>query len=102
MLTPLRKSEYIIESTKDFTVKVKAKEVPNRCQTVLLDVKSLFTNISLYQTNGIILRRIYDEHELQTSITRLKMTELFTLVRMGLFGAAHGWRGKAFSTPHPE
>ena len=102
LLTPLRESEYIIESTKDFIVKVKAKEVPNCCQTVLLDVKSLFTNISLYQTNGIILRRIYDEHELQTSITRLKMTELLTLVRMGLFGAAHGWSGKAFCTPHPE
>ena len=79
MLAPLRKSGYTIKSTKDFIQKLKAKEVPNGYQIVSFDVKSLFTNVPLDRTIDIVLRRIYDKHELQTSITRSEMKELLTL-----------------------
>ena len=46
---------------------------------VSLDVKSLFTNVPLHRTIGIVLRRTYDKHELQTSITRSEMKELLIL-----------------------
>ena len=70
LLAPLRESEYIIKSTKEFIGKVKSKEVPNGYQIVSFDVKSLFTNVLLDQTIDIVLRKIYDKHELQISITR--------------------------------
>ena len=53
--------------------------VPNGYQNVSFNVKSLFTKIPIDQTIDIILRRIYDKHELQTSITRLEMAELLIL-----------------------
>ena len=79
LLAPLRESEYIIKSTKDFIGKVKAKEVPNSYQMVPFDVKSLFTNVPRDRLTDIVLRRIYDKHELQTSITRSEMKELLIL-----------------------
>ena len=79
MLAPLRKSEYIIKSTKEFIGKVKSKEVPNGYQIVSFDVKSLFINVPLDRRIDIVLRRIYDKHELQTSITRSEMKELLIL-----------------------
>ena len=79
LLVPLRESEYITKSTKDFIGKVKSKNVPNGYQMVSFDVKSLFTNVSLDPTIDIVLRRIYDKHELQTSITRSEMKELLIL-----------------------
>ena len=68
-LAPLRESEYI-KSTKDIIRKVNVKEVPHGYQIFSFDVKSPFTNVSLYRTVYTILKRIYDEHEFQTSITR--------------------------------
>ena len=79
LLAPSRKSEYIVKGTKDFIGKVKAKEVSNGYQIVLFDVKSLFTNVAPDWTIDIILRRIYDKHELQTSITISEMKELLIL-----------------------
>ena len=73
LLAPLRESEYIIKSTKDFIVKVKSKKVPNDYQIVLFDGKSLATNVPLDRAIDIILRRIYDKHELQASITETEI-----------------------------
>ena len=79
MLAPLRESENIIKSTKDFIRKIKAKEVPHDYQIVSFDVKSPFIKVTLDQAIVIILRRIYDNNELQTLITRLEMKELLIL-----------------------
>ena len=46
---------------------------------VSFDVKSLFTNVPRDRLIDIVLRRIYDKHELQTSITRSEMKELLIL-----------------------
>ena len=79
MLATLRESENIIKSTKDFIRKIKAKEVPHDYQIVSFDVKSPFIKVTLDQAIVIILRRIYDNNELQTLITRLEMKELLIL-----------------------
>ena len=76
MLASLRKSGYTIKSTKYSIEKV---EVPNGYQIVSFDVKSLFINIPLDWTIHIVLRRIYDKNELQTSVTRSEMKELLIL-----------------------
>ena len=78
LLAPVRESEYIIKSTRDFIGKAKAKERSNGYQMISFDVKSLFTNVPIDRTIDIILRRIYDKHELQTSTTRSEMKELLT------------------------
>ena len=75
LLAPLRESEYIIKSAKNFIGKVKSKEVPNGYQMVSFDIKSFFTNVPLDRTIDIVLRRIYDKHE----ITRSEMKELLIL-----------------------
>ena len=53
--------------------------MPNGYQMVSFDVKSLFTNVSLDRTIDTVSRRIYDKHELQTSIRRSEMKELLIL-----------------------
>ena len=79
LIAPLRESEYIIKSTRDLIGKVKAKEVPNVYQIVSFNVKSLFSNVPLGRTIDIVLRRVYDKHDLQTSIARSEMKELLIL-----------------------
>ena len=46
---------------------------------VSFGVKSLFTNVPLETTIDIILRRIYTNHELTTSLTKKEMKELLLL-----------------------
>ena len=40
------------------------------------DIKSLFTNVPLDRTISIILKKIYDNAELQTTLTRSELKEL--------------------------
>ena len=76
MIAPLRESEYIVKSARDLIGKVKAKSVPNVYQIVSFNVKSLFSNVPLDRTIDIVLRRVYDKHDLQTSKARSEMKEL--------------------------
>ena len=66
MLAPLRKSQYSLKNTKDFTNKIKTEKIPTGYQMVSFDVKSLFTNVPLDRTIDIILQRIFDTQEIQT------------------------------------
>ena len=58
---------------------IKHKKVPEGFQMVSFDVKSLFTNAPLGKTIDIILRRIYTNHALTTSLTKKEMKELLLL-----------------------
>ena len=58
---------------------IKHKKVPERFQMVSFDVKSLFTNVPLETTIAVILRRIYTNHELTTSLNKEEMKELLLL-----------------------
>ena len=55
---------------------IKQKKVPEGFQMVSFDVKSLFTNVPLETMIDIILRKIYTNHELKTSLTKKKVKEL--------------------------
>ena len=58
---------------------IKHKKVPEGFQMVSLDVKSLFVNVLLETTIDIILRKIYTNNELTTSLTKKGMKELLLL-----------------------
>ena len=58
---------------------MRAIKVPTGYQMVSFDVKSLFTNVPLEYTIDLILKRIFDNGELSTDITRSEMKEMLTL-----------------------
>ena len=58
---------------------IKHKKVPEGFEMVSFDVKSLFTNVPLETTIEIILRRIYTNHELTSSLVKKEMKELLLL-----------------------
>ena len=59
--------------------------MPNGYQIVSFDVKSLFTNVPLDWKIDIILKKICDKHELQTSIIRSEMKELLISCTKNVF-----------------
>ena len=79
LLSPLSTSKYTVKSTKDFIEKFKTVKVPTGHQLVSFDVKALFTNVPLEYTIDLVLKRIYENHEIPTSITRNEMREILLL-----------------------
>ena len=65
-----------MKSTKDFIEKLRTVKVPKGYQMVSFDVKALFTNVPLEYTIDLVLKRIYENHEVSTSITRNEMGEI--------------------------
>ena len=63
LLSPISESEYTIKNTKYFVEKIKKEHITNDHLLVLLDVKSLFTNVPLDETIEIILNRIYKKNQ---------------------------------------
>ena len=55
---------------------IKHKKVPEGLQMVSFDVKLLFTNVPLETTIDKILRKIYTNHELTTSLTKKEIKKL--------------------------
>ena len=58
---------------------IKQQVIPSSYKLVSFDVKSLFTNVPLDRTTDIILKRIYDKHEVTTNIGRKEVKDLITL-----------------------
>ena len=54
------------------------------------DAKSLFTNVPLDPTISIILKRIYDNTELQTTIRRSELKEMLLLFTNKFYFAFKG------------
>ena len=55
------------------------KHVPDGYKMVSFDLKSLFTYVPLEKTVDIILKRIYERKEINTSISKKEMKQLLTL-----------------------
>ena len=68
-----------MKSTKDFIEKLRAVKVPKGYQMASFDVKVLFTNVPLEYTIDLVLKRICENHEISTSITRNEMREMLLL-----------------------
>ena len=79
LLSPLTRSRYTVNSTKDLIIKIKNEKVPQNCNMVSFDVKSLFTSVPLDYTIDIIIKRIIEDHEITTIFTKSEMKKLLTL-----------------------
>ena len=58
LLSPLSKSQYTVQSTKELINHIKKQKVPSNYKMTSFDVISLFTNVSIEATIDIILKRI--------------------------------------------
>ena len=58
---------------------IKTKTVPHGYHRISFDVISLFTNVPLDATIDIVLKRIYDNREINTAISKREMKELIKL-----------------------
>ena len=90
LLSPLVNSEYTVTSTRDFIEKIKNVKVPDGHQLIPCDVKSLFTNVPLQKTIGIILKRIYENKEINTSISKKDMKDMLILCTKSVHFSANG------------
>ena len=79
LLSPLAQSNYTINSTKDLMIKIKNEKIPENYEMVSFDVKSLFTSVPLEHTIDIIIKRIYEKHEITTVFTKHEMKKLPTI-----------------------
>ena len=79
ILKPLTRSEYSVESSKDFVDMLKNKSLPPGFSLVSFDVVSLFTKVPLDFTIDLILKKIYDERQIVTKISRQQMKKLLLI-----------------------
>ena len=79
LLSPLTRSRYTVNSTKDLAVKIKNEKVPQNCNMVSFDVKSLFISVPLEYTIDVIIKQIFEDHEITTIVTKSQMKKLLTL-----------------------
>ena len=68
-----------MKNTKAFIQEFKNMLPPDDYKLILFDVTSLCTNVPLDYTISIILKRIYDQRELETKILRKEMKDLLLL-----------------------
>ena len=79
LLALLRESEYTVKNTKTFVDNMKKEIIQSGYNIVSFDVKSLFTNVPPDWTINIMLKWIYDDPELMTTITTPKLKEMLVL-----------------------
>ena len=84
LLSPLSKSQYTVQSTKEFINHIKKQKVPSNYKMISFDVISLFTNFPIDVTIEIILKRIYKRKEINTSFTKQELKELILLCAKGV------------------
>ena len=78
ILSPLSPSQYTVASSNKFVNVIKQQVIPSSYKLVSFDVKYLFKNVPLDRTIDIILKKIYDKHEITTNIGRKEMKDLIT------------------------
>ena len=79
LLSLLDKSEYTVQSSTEFIEHIKTKTVPRGYHLIPFDIISLFTNVPLDATIDIVLKRIYDNREINTAISKREMKELIKI-----------------------
>ena len=79
LLASLCESEYTVKNTKTSVDNIKKENIQNSNNIVSFGVESLFTSVPLNKTINIILKRIYDNAEAQTTLTRSELKEMLLL-----------------------
>ena len=79
ILSPINKSEYTVDSTTDFIKCVRKMKIPAQHKVISFDVEALFTNVPLDYGINLIIKRIYDNHGINTNISREEMKDLLIL-----------------------
>ena len=79
LLSPLAKSEYTVNSTKDFIAKVKSMKIEDDFEMVSFDVSNLFTNVPLDLTIKLILDKVYKKKMVKTKLKREELKSLLEL-----------------------
>ena len=79
MLSALSKSEYTVNNNLGFINYIKTISIPSDHKLISFDVKSLFTNVPLHFSIDLILKRIYEDNEIQTKIKKKEMKQLLLL-----------------------
>ena len=78
-MSPLSKSGYTVHSSTEIMEHVKTTTVSCGYHIISFDVISLFMNVSLDATVNIVLRRIYDNGEINTTINKREMKQLIKI-----------------------
>ena len=76
LLSPLTKSEYTIDSTKDFINFTKTLQIAEDHDMVSFDVSNLFTNVPLEFTINLILEKVYKKKLVKTKLKKPELKEL--------------------------
>ena len=79
LLSPLAQSNYTTNSTKGLMIKIKNEKIPECYEVVSFDVTSLFTLVPLEHSIDIIVKRIYEKHEITTVFRKHEMKKLLTI-----------------------
>ena len=79
LLSPITSSEYNIKNSYEFVKSIKNTKIPNGYNMISFDIKNLFTNVPLDKTIKIILKKIYQERMLNTSILQKEIEKLLYL-----------------------
>ena len=77
-------SQYTVQNTKEFINHIKKQKVPSNYKMISFDVISLFTNVPRDATIYIVLKRIYEWKEINTSFTKQELKELILLCTKGV------------------
>ena len=78
-MKPLTKSDYSIDSTKDFVGKVRSMNITEDHELISFDVVSLFTSVPLDFTIELILDKIYKKKLIKTKLKREEMKKLLQI-----------------------
>ena len=84
LLSPLSKSQYTVQSTKEFINHIKKQKVPSNYKMISFDVISLFTNFPVDAAIEIMLKCIYKRKGINTSFTKQELKELILLCAKGV------------------
>ena len=85
LLSPLIKiSQCTVQNTKEFINHIKKQKVPSNYKMISFDVISLFTNVPRDATIYIVLKRIYEWKEINTSFTKQELKVLILLCTKGV------------------
>ena len=79
ILKPLTRSDFSVDSSKEFVDTLKTQTLPPGFCLVSFDVVSLFTKVPLDFTIELILKKIYEDRVIATKISRHQMKKLLLM-----------------------